>query len=112
MQRREFISLLGSATVAWPLAARAQQSGSMRRIGVVCGTAEDDPQAVAGRAAFTKALQELGWTDGRNIRIDYRFAAADVGRTQAYAKELVSLRPDLIVGQSTPVVAALARETR
>jgi putative tryptophan/tyrosine transport system substrate-binding protein len=105
------ITLLGGAAM-WPLAARAQQPGPMRRIGVLCGTGQDDPQTVAGLAAFTKAMQELGWTDGRNIRIDYRWAAADVGRTQAYAKELVGLQPDLIVGQSTPVVAALQRETR
>jgi putative tryptophan/tyrosine transport system substrate-binding protein len=110
MQRREFITLLGSTAVTWPLAARAQQS--IRRIGVLCGTGKDDPQTEAGLTAFTKALQELGWTEGRNIRIDYRFAAGDVGRTQGYAKELVSLQPDLVVGQSTPVVAALQRETR
>jgi putative ABC transport system substrate-binding protein len=112
MRRREFIALLGGATVAWPLAAHAQQSGPMRRIGVLCGTAEDDPQIVAGLAAFKKALQELGWLEGRNIRIDYRWGAADVGRTQTFAKELVGLQPDLIVGQSTPVVAALKRETK
>jgi putative ABC transport system substrate-binding protein len=116
MRRREFITLLGGAAVApsttWPLAARAQQSGSMRRIGMLTGNTEGDPQSVAGLAAFTKALLELGWTDGRNIRIDHRFAAADVDRMQAFARELVSLQPDLIVGQATPVVAALQRETR
>jgi putative ABC transport system substrate-binding protein len=112
MRRGEFITLLGGATVAWPFAARAQQGERTRRIGVLCGTATDDPQIVAGLAAFTRAMQELGWMDGRNIRIDYRWAAADVGRTQAYAKELVALQPDVIVGQSTPVVAALQRETR
>jgi putative ABC transport system substrate-binding protein len=112
MRRREFITLLGSATVAWPLAARAQQSGPMRRIGVLLGNAEGDPQMVPQLAAFTKALQELGWTDGRNIRIDYRWGAADVDRMQTFAKELVSLQPDLIVGATTPVVAALQRETK
>src|SRR5438128_2009219 len=109
MQRRKFITLLGGSTVAWPLAARAQQSGPMRRIGLLLGNAEDDPQIVEGLAAFTKVLQELGWTDGRNIRIDYRFASADVDRMQTFAKELVGLQPDLIVGQTTPVVAALQR---
>jgi putative ABC transport system substrate-binding protein len=109
MRRRHFIGLLGGAA-AWPFAVRAQQG--MRRIGVLLGNAEDDPQTVAGLAAFTKALQELGWTDGRNLRIDYRWAAADVDRMQAFAKELVGLQPDLIVGQTTPVVAALQRETR
>jgi putative ABC transport system substrate-binding protein len=106
--RRNFITLLGGAAAGWPLAARAQQG--MRRIGVLIGLAESDTQE--GVSAFTKALTELGWTDGRNLRIDYRFAAADVGRMQAFAKELVGLNPDLIVGQTTPVVAALTRETR
>jgi putative ABC transport system substrate-binding protein len=79
---------------------------------VLTGNAEGDPQAVANLAALTKALRELGWTDGRNIRIDYRWAAGDVDRLQAYAKELVGLRPDLIVGSATPVIAALQRETK
>jgi putative tryptophan/tyrosine transport system substrate-binding protein len=112
MRRREFIALFGGTTVAWPLAVRAQQSGPMRRIGMLLANAEDDPAAEAALAAFTKALQGLGWTEGRNIRIDYRFAAADVDRMQTFAKELVSLRPDLIVGQTTQVVAALQRETK
>jgi putative ABC transport system substrate-binding protein len=111
MRRRQFITLLGGAA-AWPVAARAQQADRMRRIGVLVGGAEGDLQGQAGQAAFMKALQELGWTDGRNIRIDYRFAAADVDRMQTFAKELVSLQPDLIMGQTTTVVAALQRETR
>jgi putative ABC transport system substrate-binding protein len=110
MKRRDFITLLGGA-VTWPLAARAQQSGPMRRIGMMFGTAEGDPQTVASLAAFTKALLELGWTDGRNIRIDHRWAGADVDRMQTFAKELASLQPDLIVGGTTQVVAALKRET-
>jgi putative ABC transport system substrate-binding protein len=111
LMRREFITLVTGAA-AWPLAARAQQSAPMRRIGVLSGNAEGDPQTVAGLAAFAKALQELGWTDGRNIRIDRRFAAADVDRMQMFAKELVGLRPDLLVASTTLVVAALARETK
>jgi putative ABC transport system substrate-binding protein len=109
--RREFITLLGGAA-AWPVAAHAQQVERMRRIGVLLANAEDDPQVPARLVAFTKALQALGWTDGRNIRIDYRFAAADVDRMRAFAKELVSLHPDLIVGAGTQDVAALQRETR
>ena len=112
MKRREFITLLGGAAAGWPLAAHAQQSGQVRRIGVLLGGAADDPQIVAGLAAFKTALGELGWIDGRNIHIDYRFAAADVDRMQTFAKELVALQPDLLMGQTTPVVAALQRETK
>ena len=112
MKRREFITLLGGAAAGWPLAARAQQSGRVRRIGMLVGGAKDDPQIVAGLAAFKTGLQELGWIDGRNIHIDYRFAAADIDRMQTFAKELVVLQPDLLVGQTTPVVAALQHETR
>ncbi len=112
MKRREFVTLLGAAAAGWPLAAHAQQSGQRRRIGVLLGGAADDPQIVAGLAAFKTALGELGWIDGRNIHIDYRFAAADVDRMQTFAKELVALQPDLLMGQTTPVVAALQRETK
>jgi putative tryptophan/tyrosine transport system substrate-binding protein len=111
MKRREFITLVGSAAT-WPLAARAQQPSGMRRIGVLLGNAESDPQAQAGVAKFTKALQDLGWNVGRNIAIDYRWAAADLGRMATFAKELVALRPDLIVGSTTPVIEALQRETK
>jgi putative tryptophan/tyrosine transport system substrate-binding protein len=110
MRRREFIAGLGGVVV-WPVVAGAQQSDRMRRIGVLIANAEGDSQAQSGLAKFTKALQELGWTDGRNIRIDYRWAAAEPERMQTFAKELVDLKPDLIVGQTTPVVAALQRET-
>jgi putative ABC transport system substrate-binding protein len=111
MNRRDMIALLGGAA-AWPLPARAQQSGQMRRIGVLFGTAEGDPQTKAARSAFTNALQELGWTEGRNILIDHRWAAADLDRMQVFARELVSLRPDAIVAHTTQVVAALQRETK
>jgi len=81
MQRREFITLLGGAAVAWPRAARAQQADRMRRVGVLDSRAADDPEGQARRAVFLEGLQELGWTDGRNVRIDYRWAAADeIGR--------------------------------
>jgi putative ABC transport system substrate-binding protein len=111
MKRREFITFVGGAAT-WPLAARAQQSSGMRRIGVLLGNAESDPQSQAGLAKFTKALQDLGWNVGRNIAIDYRWAAADLGRMAAFAKELVALKADLIVGSTTPVVEALQRETK
>jgi putative tryptophan/tyrosine transport system substrate-binding protein len=111
MKRREFISLIGGAAV-WPVAARAQQGEQMRRIGVLFGTAEGDSQTEAGETVFRKALRELGWIEGRNIQIDFRWAAADVDRMEAFAKELVGLHPDLIVGHTTQVVAALHRETK
>ncbi len=112
MKRREFITLLGSAAAAWPLAARAQKGERMRRIGLLQGLAESDPETQARTVAFRQALEALGWTEGRNIRIDYRFAGGDLARVQAYATELVNAAPDLIVGLSTPVAAALKQATR
>jgi putative ABC transport system substrate-binding protein len=112
MKRREFIRLIGGAAITWPVMARAQRGERVRRIGVLLGNTEGDPQTQAGLAAFTKALGELGWTDGSNIRIDYRWAAADVNRMRAFAKELVGLQPDVLVAHTTPVVAALQRETQ
>jgi putative ABC transport system substrate-binding protein len=91
MQRREFITLLGSAAVAWPLAARAQQADWVRRVGVLETRAADDPEGQARLALFRQGLQELGWTDGRNVRVDYRWAAADADRSRTYAAELVAL---------------------
>ena len=112
MRRREFIMLLGGATAAWPLAARAQQPERLRRIGVLMGIAENDPAGPAFVSAFTRALRDLGWRDGANIRIDYRWGAGDSDRIRSFARELVELKPDLIVGQTTPVVAALKQQTR
>jgi putative ABC transport system substrate-binding protein len=111
MRRREFITLLGG-TALWPLAAHAQASGQMRRIGMLLGGSESDPQIVEGLAAFRAALEALGWSEGRNIRIDTRFAVADVDRMRVFAKELVALQPDVLVGQTTGVVAALKREAK
>ena len=112
MKRREFIRLLGGAAAGAPLAARAQQGAGMPRIGVLLANAKEHPLTAPSVAAFTKALQELGWVEGQNVRIDYRWAASDLERMQVFAKELVSLQPSVVVGQSTPVVVALKRETK
>src|SRR5262245_46448850 len=96
MKRRDFITLLGGAA-AWPLAARAQQPERVRRIGVLVALAEDDPESVARRAAFEQALQASGWAVGRNIRIEYRWAAFDAARTQKLAAELAAFAPDVIL---------------
>jgi putative tryptophan/tyrosine transport system substrate-binding protein len=112
MKRRELIRLLGGAAVAWPLTARAQQLNRLRRIGVLMTIAEDDPQTQPILMAFKQGLQELGWIEGRNIQVDYRFGAGDVDRIQRFAKELVDSKPDLIVGHTTPGTGALARETK
>jgi putative ABC transport system substrate-binding protein len=102
---------LGGAT-AWPLATRAQQPDGVRRIGVLMGYAESDPEAQAWVAAFREALQKLGWTESRNIRIDTRWAAADPAAMQRFATELVALQPDLILSANTPTTAALLQQTR
>ena len=111
VRRREFITLLGGAA-SWPLAARAQQAERMRLIGVLMAYAESDPEGQAWVAAFREALQKLGWAEGRNIRIDTRWATPDVEAMQRFAKELVALQPDLILSQSTPTTAALVQQTR
>jgi putative ABC transport system substrate-binding protein len=112
MKRRDFITLVGGAIAACPLTLKAQQAGHMRRIGVLFGSARGDRQAVIELAMFRNTLQELGWAEGRDVLIETRWAAADVDRIHAFARELVSLQPDLILGQTTPVVAALQRETK
>jgi putative tryptophan/tyrosine transport system substrate-binding protein len=112
VRRREFISLLGGATAAWPLLARAQQTERMRRIGVLMYQDESDPEATVRFSGFTQALSELGWTDGRNLRMDVRWAGASVDRTWMFAKELVDLQPSVILVNSTPTTAALQRQTR
>ena len=108
--RREFITLLGGAAVAWPLAARAQPE-RLRRIGYLHGLAENDPEAVTRMAAFRQGLAALGWTEGRNIRIDFRHAGSDIARIRADAAELVNSAPDLIVVNTSPVVAAAKEAT-
>jgi putative tryptophan/tyrosine transport system substrate-binding protein len=112
MRRRQFITLLGGAAGGWPLAARAQQPGAMRRIGVFTGFAEDEPEIKARLAGFRERLERLGWSEGRNIRIDYRYAPASAERAQMLAKELVALQPDVILAHSTPIVVALKPESR
>jgi putative tryptophan/tyrosine transport system substrate-binding protein len=112
MKRREFITPLGGAAVAWPLAARAQQGERVRRVGVLIPQAADDPEMKARLAAFQQGLERLGWSEGRNVRIDYRFAANNPDRFQPLATELVSLRPDVLLAVTTPVAAALRRESR
>src|SRR5258707_1229810 len=111
MKRRKFITLLGGAA-AWPLAARAQQPERMRRIGVLMAFDENDPKTKDWLSNFTQELAELGWTDGRTVRMDVRWAAGSVDRMRTFAKELVQLQPDLIVAGATPATAALQRETR
>jgi putative tryptophan/tyrosine transport system substrate-binding protein len=112
MQRREFITLLGGAMVAWPLAARAQQTDRMRRVGVLMGISESDPETQARLIAFRQTLQALGWTDGGNLRVDYRQLPDDPDRFRTVAAELVGLAPDVILAYGPPAVAALRRETR
>jgi putative tryptophan/tyrosine transport system substrate-binding protein len=109
--RRKFITGLGCTAVAWPLAARAQQPNRMRRVSLLLGIAEDDPETKSRVRAFKQGLRDLDWLEGRNIRIDYRFAASDPDRIKRYVAELVSLAPDVIVGNSTPVIAALRQAT-
>jgi putative tryptophan/tyrosine transport system substrate-binding protein len=111
MRRREFLAGLGGA-VAWPVMARAQQTDRMRRVGLVMGWDENDPEAKGRLSAFTQGLAELGWTDGRNVRMDVRWAAANADRARMYAKELVDLQPDVILTDTTPITAAVQRETR
>ena len=112
MRRRDFITCLSASPVAWPLAVRAQQPDRMRLVGVLMGYAESDPAAQSQVAAFRGALAKLGWTEGSNLRIELRWGAGDADRIRTFAKELVDLRPDAILGETTPVIGALARETR
>ena len=111
MRRREFITLLGGAAAAWPVVARAQQGDRMRRIGVLVGQAENDPDEKARLNGFREGLAKAGWSEGRNVSVDYRFAAGRAEHVEALAKELVALQPDVIIAQGTSVTAALQRES-
>jgi putative tryptophan/tyrosine transport system substrate-binding protein len=112
MQRRQFIALLGGAAT-WQLVARAQQDQRVRRLGVLSALAEDDPESVARRPAFEQALKALGWTNGSNLRVDYRWGGADdADRARKYAAELVALAPDVILMSGTSVVAPMMQATR
>jgi putative tryptophan/tyrosine transport system substrate-binding protein len=111
LRRRDFITFLGGAATAWPLAARAQQPERMRRIGVLSMNAESDVEWRASFKVFQDRLEELGWTDGRNIQINYRLAAGNVERLSTFAKELAGMAPDLLLATNTPSLAALQRMT-
>src|SRR5262249_42319642 len=108
--RRDLITLLGGAAAAWPVAARAQQPERMRRIGVLTGFVEDDPENKARLAALRQGLEKRGWSEGRNVHIEYRYAPAGA-QAQVLAKELVALQPDVILANSTLITAALQRES-
>src|SRR5476649_1915155 len=110
MKRRAFILALGGAAIAWSLAARAQRE-PVRRIGLLMAFPEGDAEAKARIAALLQTLEGLGWVEGRNVRLDYRWTSADIERMAIAAKELVALRPDLLIGITTPGTAALARAT-
>jgi putative ABC transport system substrate-binding protein len=111
-KRREFITLLGGAAAAWPFAARAQQADRMRRVGVLMNLAADDPESLRRMTAFVQRLQQLGWTDGRNVRIDARWGAGNADRYRTLAAELVALAPDVIVAATSGVTAEVQKSTR
>jgi putative ABC transport system substrate-binding protein len=112
IRRREFIAGFGSTAAVWPLAARAQQRDRVRRIGVLVGGDENDPVQKTFVSAFTQALADLGWTDGRNLRMDLRWYGDDINRVRALAQELVGRQPDIILTGTTPATVAVQRETR
>jgi putative ABC transport system substrate-binding protein len=111
MRRREFITLVGGAAAAWPLAARAQQTNRIPRVGVLLGIGENEPETKTRVKGFQQGLRDLGWFESQNIRIDYRFGAGNPDLINKYVAELVALAPDVIVGNSTPVLAALRHKT-
>jgi putative ABC transport system substrate-binding protein len=110
LKRRDFITLLGSAA-AWPVAARAQQAGRVGHVGVLMSVVEDDPGGLAEVAALRQGLTELGWVEGRNLHIEFRWAGGDIERAQVLAMELVRLKPDVLLARSTPTTAALKHES-
>ncbi len=112
MRRREFIKIIAGSVSAWPLAARAQQGERVRRIGVLLNRAAGDPEAAEDLGTFAQGLAELGWSIGRNVRIEYRYAAGDPETFHKYAKEMVALAPDVVLAAGTPSVAALQQSSR
>ncbi len=112
MRRRDFIKIMAGSAVAAPVAARAQQSSGMRRIGVLMSLAADDPESSRRLTALVQGLQGLGWTDGRNARLDIRWGAGQADRIRKYAEELVALAPDVIIATASPIVAALQQTSR
>ena len=112
MKRRKFISFVGGAAVAWPLAVWAQEPGRVRKIGVLFAFFDSDPESQSRIAAFQQELENLGWRAGQNIQIEYRWANGDAERFRSFAAELVAARPDVLVGHASPSAEALARETR
>src|SRR5262245_56229590 len=111
MRRRDFITLLSGAAVVWPFSARAQQPERVRRIGVLSALAEDDPESVARRAAFEKALKALNWTNGSNLRIDYRWGVNDAERIRKLAAEIIALEPDVILISGSIIVTPMMHAT-
>jgi len=112
IERRKFLATLGGAAVAWPLAVRAQQPERVGRIGVLMAYAQNDREYQSYLAAFREELQKLGWTEGRNVQIDYRWAALDPELMRRFARELIALQPDVILSSSSPTTASLLQETR
>src|SRR5262245_19964468 len=110
MRRRDFIKVIGGAAAGYPLSARAQQR--LRLIGVLDGLSDSDPEGPLRIMAFQRELENLGWTEGRNIRIEYRWAGGDADRIRTFAAELAGMKPDVVVARSSPPAEALARETR
>ena len=112
MQRREFIKVIAGSAAAWPFTALAQQPERIRRIGVLMAINVDDADAQARMAAFVQGLQQLGWTVGKNVRVDFRLAGIDADTLRKHAAELVALAPDVILAQSSPAIAPLLQATR
>jgi putative ABC transport system substrate-binding protein len=112
MRRRDFITLLGGAAVAWPLAARAQRAERVRRIGILMNATAEEPEAQTYVAAFQQGMQEFGWSVGRNLRVDLRWGGDDAGRTHQYAAELAALSPDVMLAAGGPVIRAMQQATR
>jgi putative ABC transport system substrate-binding protein len=110
--RRQFFATFGSAAAAWPLAARAQQPERIRRIGVLMSAVEGDPREIEYIAAFAQGLAELGWTVGRNVRIEYRWGAGDLDRFRSYAAELIALSPDVVLATAGSIVGAFQQASR